>query len=85
VDPSLSLAPVAARLGELLEAPVELLAGVAGFRGEITERGTGPARSAAVGWIQADIRRARRVLGWSPAYQLVDSLKAIWVDGTTAA
>jgi nucleoside-diphosphate-sugar epimerase len=60
---------------------VEALAAVAGFDGEIVERGHGPARSASIDWIQADVTRARRVLGWSPAYELTDSLKAIWAAG----
>jgi len=62
---------------------VEQLAGAAGFGGRIVERGSGPARSAAVPWIQADVRRARAVLGWSPVYPLADSLKAIWVEGAS--
>jgi NDP-hexose 4-ketoreductase len=64
---------------------VEILAGVAGFAGEIVERGSGPARSVAVGWIQADVCRIRQMLGWSPAHELTDSLKAIWADGVIAA
>jgi NDP-hexose 4-ketoreductase len=58
---------------------VEMLAGIAGFDGQLLEVGAGPARSAAVSWIQADVSRARRILGWSPAYHLADSLKAVWV------
>jgi len=54
------------------------LAEAAGFTGEIVERGAGPARSAAVGWIQADIGLARRTLDWAPAYDLADSVKAVW-------
>ena len=57
---------------------VTLLAAIAGFGGEIREDGHGPTRSAAVGWISADISRAARVLGWAPAYDLADSLKAVW-------
>ena len=64
---------------------VEVLADVAGFGGDILERGAGPARSAAVGWIQADLTRAQRMLRWSPAYQLVDSLKAVWTDAAVTA
>ena len=64
---------------------VEVLAGIAGFDGEIAERGNGPARSAAVGWIQADVTRTRQGLLWSPAHELTDSLKAIWADGAIAA
>jgi nucleoside-diphosphate-sugar epimerase len=58
---------------------VRLLAEAAGFTGEIVERGAGPARSAAVSWIRADIGLASRVLGWSPAYELADAVKAVWL------
>ena len=57
---------------------VRLLAEAAGFTGEILERGIGPARSSAVGWMRGDIERAREVLGWSPAYELGDSVRSIW-------
>ena len=52
----------------------ELLADVAGFRGEIREEGAGPARSAAVDWMLADIGRAAATLGWAPAHDLADSV-----------
>jgi nucleoside-diphosphate-sugar epimerase len=64
---------------------VELLAVVAGFGGEIAERGSGPARSTAVGWIRADLSRTRPLLGWSPTHQLADSLTAIWSGVAVAA
>jgi nucleoside-diphosphate-sugar epimerase len=54
------------------------LAEAAGFTGEIIERGAGPARSAAVGWIRADIGLARRTFDWAPAHDLADSVKAVW-------
>jgi nucleoside-diphosphate-sugar epimerase len=57
---------------------VRLLAEAAGFTGEILERGVGPARSSAVGWMRGDIERARQVLGWSPAYELSESVQSIW-------
>jgi NDP-hexose 4-ketoreductase len=57
---------------------VRLLAEAAGFTGEILERGIGPARSSAVGWMRGDIERARSVLGWSPAHELADSVRSIW-------
>jgi nucleoside-diphosphate-sugar epimerase len=57
---------------------VRLLAEAAGFTGEIVERGAGPARSAAVGWIRADISLARRTLGWAPEHDLADAVKAVW-------
>ncbi|MFI7217189.1 NAD-dependent epimerase/dehydratase family protein [Micromonospora maritima] len=65
---------------------VRLLAETAGFTGEIREDLPAPGRSAAVGWMCGDVRRAGRLLGWAPAYDLVDSVKAVWssrADGTT--
>jgi NDP-hexose 4-ketoreductase len=57
---------------------VRLLAEAAGFTGEILERGIGQARSSAVGWMRGDVERARQVLGWSPTYELADSVQSIW-------
>ncbi|MFB9239805.1 NAD-dependent epimerase/dehydratase family protein [Plantactinospora siamensis] len=56
---------------------VRLLAEAAGFTGRIREEEAPPARSAAVPWIQADISRARRLLGWSPEHDLASSVKAV--------
>lgn len=59
---------------------VELLARAAGFRGEVWE--TVPpaeaARSAAVGWMRADISAARHALGWTPRLRLDESVTALW-------
>ena len=60
---------------------VRLLAEAAGFGGDIREQGAGPQRSAAVDWIQADVRRAREELGWVPARDLTTSIKDIWAAG----
>ncbi|MEU7960346.1 NAD-dependent epimerase/dehydratase family protein [Micromonospora humida] len=63
---------------------VRLLADVAGFTGQIRPGGFPPdaTRSAAVPWMCADVDRARRVLGWAPAYDLAESLRALWrADG----
>ncbi|WP_422752460.1 NAD-dependent epimerase/dehydratase family protein [Micromonospora sp. WMMD708] len=63
---------------------VRLLADVAGFTGRIRPGGFPPdaTRSAAVPWMCADVDRARRVLGWAPAYDLTASLRALWrADG----
>lgn len=57
---------------------VRLLARTAGFAGEVRELSPPPARSAAVTWMCADIRRAERALGWTPHYELADSLAALW-------
>ncbi|BCY08762.1 NAD(P)-dependent oxidoreductase [Actinoplanes sp. L3-i22] len=60
---------------------VQLLAEQAGFTGEIREHGSGPQRSAAVDWIQADISRAAGELGWAPAVGLATTIKDIWAAG----
>lgn len=57
---------------------VQLLAQVAGFKGQIRETNPPPARSAGVTWIQADISRIYNELGWKPALSLKDSVEAIW-------
>ncbi|WP_433201874.1 NAD-dependent epimerase/dehydratase family protein [Dactylosporangium sp. CS-047395] len=62
---------------------VQHLAEAAGYTGAIAEQGMGPARSAGVDWMRADIGRAAAVLGWAPEYTLPESVKAIWaaLDG----
>ncbi|OWV04536.1 NarL family transcriptional regulator [Micromonospora wenchangensis] len=63
---------------------VRLLADAAGFTGQIRPGGFPPdaTRSAAVPWMCADVDRARRMLGWTPAYDLTASLRALWrADG----
>ena len=60
---------------------VVLLAETAGYHGDIREAGAGPQRSAAVGWIRADVGRARAELGWAPRYALGASIKAVWDAG----
>ncbi|GIF23882.1 nucleoside-diphosphate-sugar epimerase [Actinoplanes tereljensis] len=60
---------------------VGALAAQAGWTGTIREIGAGPVRSAAVDWIQADIRRATVELGWAPEYELSSSIKNIWAAG----
>lgn len=57
---------------------VALLAEAAGFTGEIVESDPPPARSAAVGWIVADLTRTSRVLDWAPSVDLRDSVRAVW-------
>ncbi|GAB3844644.1 NAD-dependent epimerase/dehydratase family protein [Micromonospora andamanensis] len=63
---------------------VGLLAEVAGFTGQIRDGSFTPdaSRSAAVPWMCADIERAHRRLGWSPAFDLSESLTTLWrADG----
>jgi nucleoside-diphosphate-sugar epimerase len=64
-----------------VRSAVRLLAEQAGFTGEIREHGSGPQRSAAVDWIEADISRAANELGWAPAVDLATSIKDIWAAG----
>ena len=63
---------------------VGMLADQAGYAGAIREAGTGPQRSAAVDWIQADVTRARAELDWAPAHDLNASIKNIWAAGAAA-
>jgi nucleoside-diphosphate-sugar epimerase len=57
---------------------VGLLARTAGFTGRINEEGAASARSAAMDWMCADIRRAYDVLGWRPGHDLADTVRSIW-------
>ncbi|MFI5841299.1 NAD-dependent epimerase/dehydratase family protein [Catenuloplanes sp. NPDC051500] len=60
---------------------VALLAAEAGWTGTIREAGSGPSRSATVGWIRADISRARDELGWTPMRELELTIKDVWNAG----
>ena len=60
---------------------VALLADRAGYSGTVREEGEGPRRSAAVGWIRADVELARAELGWSPLHDLAASIKDVWAAG----
>jgi nucleoside-diphosphate-sugar epimerase len=57
---------------------VDLLARTAGFTGRVDEAGAASARSAATDWMCADVGRAHELLGWRPAHDLADSVRAIW-------
>lgn len=57
---------------------VRLVAEAAGYRGELRDSDERAERSAAVDWMCGDVRRATRLLGWTPAYALEDSVKALW-------
>jgi nucleoside-diphosphate-sugar epimerase len=57
---------------------VRRLAAIAGFGGRIEEVSAPSARSSAVPWQAADIRRAGAVLGWRPAHALDEALAALW-------
>lgn len=58
--------------------PVGMLAREAGFTGEVRESAPESVRSLNVGWSQADIGRAGRLLGWEPRYTLAASVKEMW-------
>ncbi|MEG3633589.1 NAD-dependent epimerase/dehydratase family protein [Micromonospora palythoicola] len=72
--------------GQAVSTPeaVRRLAEVAGFSGRVAGGGFPPdaGRSATVPWMCADIRRSGRLLGWAPAYDLTESLKALWAEGS---
>ncbi|MCK2221090.1 NAD(P)-dependent oxidoreductase [Actinomadura sp. ATCC 31491] len=62
---------------------VEMLIAVSGIAAHVVE--TAPpdeesraVRSVGLGWVQADISAARRLLGWAPQRPLEESLHAIW-------
>ncbi|EEP74390.1 NDP-hexose 4-ketoreductase [Micromonospora sp. ATCC 39149] len=57
---------------------VRLMVEVAGFTGGVRENQPAPGRSAAVDWMCGDISRAARDLGWTPSYDLAESVKASW-------
>lgn len=57
---------------------VKLLAEVAGFTGRVLESAVAPARSSAVNWIAADLTKIKKSLGWTPTYDLRDSVLASW-------
>jgi nucleoside-diphosphate-sugar epimerase len=63
---------------------VQMLAEEARFSERLVERGAGPARSAAVRWMLADIERASSALGWSPALDLAESVRAVWTSTVTS-
>lgn len=57
---------------------VEEVAQLAGFTGEVREDAPTPARSAAIEWQCADIRRGRETLGWEPSRTLRESATDLW-------
>jgi nucleoside-diphosphate-sugar epimerase len=64
--------PVAARV------LVRQLLAVAGVDVAVHEDAPGSARSAGLGWQQADISRAATDLGWRPRRDLADSARDLW-------
>ncbi|MEV0005025.1 NAD-dependent epimerase/dehydratase family protein [Micromonospora sp. NPDC050980] len=69
-----------------VRAAIRALAAAAGFTGAVVEATPDEAgrRSAAVPWMCADVADARR-LGWRPAHELTDSIKAIWAEAREEA
>jgi NDP-hexose 4-ketoreductase len=57
---------------------VEELIAVSGYQTEVLEDAPGSARTAALLWMQADISRARRDLGWQPARDLKAAVSDLW-------
>lgn len=57
---------------------VEQLLSVAGVDVAVHEDAPGSARSAGLGWQQADISRAAADLGWRPRRDLADSVRDLW-------
>jgi NDP-hexose 4-ketoreductase len=56
------------------------LAAISGYDGPVHESTDGSPRSAVPSWQQADIRLARRVLGWQPRRGLGESLADLWEE-----
>lgn len=59
---------------------VREFAAIAGYAGPVHESSDGSSRSAPLSWQQADIGRARQVLGWRPRRALTISLTDLWAD-----
>jgi NDP-hexose 4-ketoreductase len=57
---------------------VQQLLSVAGVDVAVHEDAPGSARSAGLGWQQADIARAAADLGWRPRRDLADSVRDLW-------
>jgi nucleoside-diphosphate-sugar epimerase len=57
---------------------VEELLAVSGYQATVHEDAAGSSRSAALPWMQADISRARRDLGWLPSRDLKASVSDLW-------
>ncbi|MEE1802281.1 NAD(P)-dependent oxidoreductase [Streptomyces sp. JV176] len=55
-----------------------ILVSVSGVPPHLVRRGQAPVHSKGGAWTQADIRLARRVLGWSPQVPLKQSLHDLW-------
>jgi nucleoside-diphosphate-sugar epimerase len=77
-----AVAPAVVNVGSGCAVParlaVQLLAHQAGYDGRLVEKGAGPARSASVGWMLADLDRAAATLGWVPVFDLGSSVRAVW-------
>jgi nucleoside-diphosphate-sugar epimerase len=69
---------VAGGRGVPVRTLVDMLAGIAGFGGTITESADGSSRSGEVSWQQADISLIERELGWRPRIGLRACLAELW-------
>ncbi|MEU5022028.1 NAD(P)-dependent oxidoreductase [Streptomyces angustmyceticus] len=57
---------------------VDELVAAAGLPAETIRERRGEVRSRGADWIQVDISRAARLLGWRPRYTLGESMRAMW-------
>ncbi|WP_260640136.1 NAD-dependent epimerase/dehydratase family protein [Streptomyces angustmyceticus] len=57
---------------------VDELVAAAGLPAETIRERRGEVRSRGADWIQVDISRAARLLGWRPQYTLGESMRAMW-------
>ncbi|MEV4754133.1 NAD(P)-dependent oxidoreductase [Micromonospora sp. NPDC049559] len=60
-----------------IEELVDLLIRAVGFPAGRVRKAYGPVASRGGDWTRVDIRRARRLLGWSPRVSLADSIRAM--------
>jgi nucleoside-diphosphate-sugar epimerase len=77
-DPADRVFNIASGRAVQVREAVRLLARAAGFAGEVREDAAAPSRSATVDWVCADISRAAVVLGWTPRFDLMESITAAW-------
>lgn len=72
---------IAGGVGLPVRELVTRLVAISGYDGQIREQeSAGSSRSGASSWQQADISRARQVLGWVPRRDLGTSLTDLWED-----
>jgi len=70
--------------GVLSRTLVSELVAISGYDASVRQDASGSARSAALSWMQADISRARRDLGWQPSRDLKASVSDLWEASCSA-